>query len=333
MLNHYIMKEINTVLDNNYNCLLIAPTGWGKTTLLLDLIRDSNKKWVYLSPLRALCDEFALRAKSIDSSFCPRSKKELREIEKFKLMTLTPELCSDDLIFDKDIVWVFDEFHLFYYWGESFRRTIVDLYEVIKKFERSCLLLSATISDEVFTYWKRDNLKSLCINLGNQRIKKEPFKRIYMKDFFLSELECIQGKNPTLVFFKYRREVKKYEKELVDLGYKVVIGLGGESHLFNERISQIPDVEFILGTSALSHGVNLPKISNILITYKVKNLDMWTQMVGRAGRRGEEFKLYTKDHFRLTWLQVIKTLINSYIEEKVLKIKSIINELRRFNYS
>lgn len=328
------MKELNDILDADYSCMLIAPTGWGKTTLLIDLIQKSDKKWVYLSPLRALCDEFSQRAIVIEDSHCPKTQKDLLKVDKdFKLITITPELCSDELIFEEDVIWVFDEFHLFYYWGESFRRKIIDLFEVLVSFNRKYLLLSATVDDEVFKYWSEFNHDKICINLGNQMIKKEPLKRYYYQDEFSRQLSFIKGENPTLVFFKYRKEVKSAEVYLKALGFKVVSGLGGESHLFNQRIKDNPDVDFILGTSALSHGVNLPKISNILLTFKIGNLDMWTQMVGRAGRRGENFRLYTKDHYRLNGLQLIKTLINSYLKKYKLRIQSGIDELRRFDYS
>lgn len=327
------MKELNNIFENNYSCLLIAPTGWGKTTLLIDLISESNKQWVYLSPLRALCDEFSERAKVIPKSYCPKSSKELLKIDsEFKLITITPELCSDELIFKEDVIWVFDEFHLFYYWGESFRRKIIDLFEVLVHFKREYLLLSATVDEEVFNYWKSFSHNKICINLGNQMIKKEPRCRYYFQDKFLENISYIKSENPTLIFCKFRSEVKSIESKLRDVGYNVVSGLGGESHLFNQRIKDCPKVDFIIGTSALSHGVNLPKISNVILTYKINNLDMWTQMVGRAGRRGENFSLYTKDHYRLNWVQVIKSFIGSYIKLKLLEIKRELDLLSRFRY-
>jgi superfamily II DNA or RNA helicase len=39
------MQEINTLLNYNSNVLLIAPTGWGKTTLLIDLVSKSPCRW------------------------------------------------------------------------------------------------------------------------------------------------------------------------------------------------------------------------------------------------------------------------------------------------
>jgi len=328
------VQEVNQILEADHDCLLIAPTGWGKTTLLLDLVQSSKRKWVYLSPLRALCDEFYNRALSIEGTHCPRSSKELASIsDSYKLLVLTPELCSDDLIFDENIIWVFDEFHLFYYWGESFRRRIIDLYETLSCFNRRLLLLSATVDESVMNYWRGSGSLKVLINLGNQQIKKEPLKRYFYINNFIENVNFIKGENPTLVFFKYRSQVLSTQKKLENLGFCVVSGLGGESHLFNQRLKDNPKVDFILGTCALSHGVNLPKISNIILSYRVGNLDMWTQMVGRAGRRGEEFRLYTRDFYRLNGLQLLMTLINSYLKDQKLKIISLINEFRRFNYT
>ncbi|MCT4642089.1 MAG: helicase-related protein [Bacteriovoracaceae bacterium] len=329
------MEQINTFLDQGHNTLLIAPTGWGKTTLLLDLVRKSSKRWVYLSPLRALCDEFYLRSVKIKNSFMPRSQKELRNLYahiEFKLLTLTPELCIDELLFDEDIIWVFDEFHLFYYWGESFRHKILEIYECLSFLERRLLLLSATVSDDIVNKWQNSRGKKVLINLGNHKIKKRP-DRIYFSSKLEGYYPFLKRQYATLIFFKYRTQVLEYEKILNEYGFSVVTCLGGESHLFNQKIAAKDKVDFILGTSALSHGVNLPKISVVIISYKVSNLDMWIQMSGRAGRRGESFNLYTQDNFKLSRLQICQKWILSKFKMMQLYSKSFIDELRRFNYS
>jgi superfamily II DNA or RNA helicase len=60
----------------------------------------------------------------------------------------------------------------------------------------------------------------------------------------------------------------------------------------SERLKSQPNPDFIISTTVLSHGVNLPKIEKLFFTYKVENPDLWIQMVARGGRKGEEFQVF-----------------------------------------
>jgi superfamily II DNA or RNA helicase len=59
-----------------------------------------------------------------------------------------------------------------------------------------------------------------------------------------------------------------------------------------ERLKAHPHPDYIISTTVLSHGVNLPDISKIYFLYVVENLDFWIQMTARGGRRGERYQVF-----------------------------------------
>ena len=53
-------------------------------------------------------------------------------------------------------------------------------------------------------------------------------------------------------------------------------------------------LRLIVSTEVLSHGVNLPQIGFVVISYRPVNKEMWFQMVGRGGRFGSDYFLLTQ---------------------------------------
>ncbi len=340
------MNEINTLLNYNSNVLLIAPTGWGKTTLLLDLVSKSPKRWLYLAPLRALANEFYLRSsKKIKGTILVKHHKEIKEIINssidFKLLIITPELLNLEYLekLSVNTTVVFDEIHLFYYWGKSFRPRLIESYEDVMALKIPSLSLSATMSDELLQKWnddsKRNYEKNFVINLNNHELKKNPRRILkvysFFKDDLLANIYSLPTKNSKLIFCAYRNEVMALKKKIRSLGYSAVSCVGGETLQFQLELADCPKPDFIIATTAISHGVNLPKISIVYISYKVKNYDFWVQMVGRAGRRGESFTVYSMDKYRISKKdQYLSILYLLFIK---LKNKMIPYEFRRYTYS
>jgi superfamily II DNA helicase RecQ len=336
------MKEIGTLLENRANILFIAPTGWGKTTLLLDLINGSPKSWIYLAPLRALANEFYTRVSKIKQVYLVKSYKEAKEIFEsgieFKLLVITPELLTADHLIKlpADSIFVFDEIHLFSYWGDTFRPRLRESFEDVMALEFSTLCLTATMDEALLERWKQESALSsennYIINLKNHSLKKDPKRRRFISKYFkpqlLNELKSTKCEHATLVFCKFRQEVKRLKTELIEDGFSVLSCVGGEASQFSLELLDNSTPDFILCTSTLSHGVNLPLISRVYISYKIDNYDFWIQMIGRAGRREEEFNVYTHDHKFLSK----KELSLSLLYLLFIKIKNMIYpyELRRY---
>lgn len=299
------MQEIQTLLEQDSSVLFLAPTGWGKTTLLLELAKNTHKSIVYLSPLRALANEFHLRCLQEGlRAFAPSSRRELAECLQngleFKLWVLTAELLYEKAIEEllEGKILVFDEFHLFYYWGKDFRPALMEVFELSCVTSQTTLLLTATASVEVIEFWKERTQmqEQFLINLGNQRIKKEPKNFFWTpkKEWAIKYLE-IARPGTKLVFCRYRAEAKELAKEFKAKGHRTLSCVSGEIEEFQDGLAKMERPDYIFCTSTLSHGVNLPEISTLIILYRVNNLDLWLQMAGRAGRKGEDFDLISAD--------------------------------------
>lgn len=301
--------------------ILIAPPAWGKTQLLKKVFRDQGR-FLFVSPLRALANEFSSNLLDEFTVLNIEKMSDWKKNDSQKIVITTPELLKDSSMIDDQFTLIFDEFHLYFYWGMSFReemwRALVDLCSL----NRKIIGLTATLSNE--------NLKTMqeqfvayeyqvtILNLGNQKLKNTPQEICYLPmgaknswTYFLQESE-----NCVLIFCQYRKQVLELENKLQKNGLRVISCIGGGASEFSVKLKKIPCPQFILSTTVLSHGVNLPVIEQIIFTYPVKNFDFWIQMVGRGGRRGEKYKVITYDHFFANrWLKLISffTLLKAYI--------------------
>lgn len=320
-------------IENSFN-LLLAPPGWGKTRLLLNLYGNQFNKIIFISPLRALAEEFS---KAIGKSvlFVNKASERAELYKKFAskssccCLVTTPELIDSsfyDLIKvqDKTLV-VMDEFHLFYYWGTTFRPVLFESFMGVAASASHVLALSATFGNDMRDAFCKDisatTLDCHIINLGNQRLKNNPKIISHYNNWgpwpkllryrFISSVKRRKG---TILFFcKYRAEVDFWvsylkKKKIYALGCK-----GGEVQDFITKIDYDNPPDCIIATSTLSHGVNLPQIREIFIGYKTNNKDFWIQIVGRGGRRGESFRVHTLDPFNVTKLKFIKSTLISLL--------------------
>jgi late competence protein required for DNA uptake (superfamily II DNA/RNA helicase) len=268
--------------------LLTSPPASGKTYWINSFNESlGDQKLLVISPLRALAEECKLKWGESIAVMTPEEW----------LIKKTP--------FD---VIVFDEFHLFFYWGDSFRPMMWEAFFEISQNAKLTILLTATVSQEM----KREVQLFAChfdsltwIDHGNQKLRFEPTKYIKAPTtlWLLKQIESEkQNSGVKLIFCKYREEVFKLEKQLKLLGHHCISCVGGESKDMAKKLSKIPDPDFIICTTVLSHGVNLPKIKRIYFLYKIHNLDFWIQMVARGGRRGEDFEVFSLESpVELNW--------------------------------
>lgn len=302
------MVELLTNLQSEQALLITAPPGWGKTYKLLDAISISKRKTIFIFPLRALCDEVFFSAEEFGINCCNcRSLRDFKDIEWdcIDLVLTTPECLDSNYLecLPREVVIIFDECHLIYYWGETFRQKLIDTFLDCMITSLPLIFLSATMSDKLIAKLKADvtfNYPDFTqINLGNQELKNLPSK-IYFYPKVLGKLLNKEVRTPssrgvTLVFCEFRDEVSDLRLELEDLGYSVLSCVGGEAGQFMVDLQHSATPEYIVATSVVSHGVNLPRISRIIFTYEVGNIDYYLQMVGRGGRDGSEFEIHTFD--------------------------------------
>lgn len=191
---------------------------------------------------------------------------------------------------------IFDEFHLLYYWGDSFRPVLWDVFITLSLEAELVIGLTATLSLEM-----RSDVEFLDAgfeeifwqDFGNQKLKNLPEKYLRLTQNYIENfLIHLPVKGTTLVFCEFREDVLDWEKKLKARGHKVWTCRGGEASAFGERVRKENSPDFIVCTTVLSHGVNLPAIERVFLMYPVENKDFWIQMVARGGRKGEAFQVF-----------------------------------------
>ncbi|MCK5073953.1 MAG: DEAD/DEAH box helicase [Bacteriovoracaceae bacterium] len=323
--------------------LMLAPPGWGKTSLLIELYKKSKFKIIYLSPLRALAEEFYDRLTGIFDSrvmmlrhFNERKKTlEIFTQNEKAMMITTPELLDDGFLQGiknglGKIAVVFDEFHLFYYWGETFRLQLWEVAMMVANNNLSVLGLTATMDEQLLKKWETDFLLGMerlfVLDYGNQRLMNLPGKNVVypfectklLRKRFIYEL--LSEKKRTLLYFcRYREEVKQWIKFCEFRNIPALGCVGGEVCDFVEKLKKYPVPRCIFATSALSHGVNLPSLSSVFISYKVNSKDFLIQMAGRGGRSGENFNLFSMEH--------LNNESNGFLKKTVLFLKALIFDM------
>lgn len=261
--------------------ILTSPPASGKTYWISKLQEvEKTDQILVISPLRALADE-------------------CREKWGESILVMTPEEWITKKTF-RNVV-IFDEFHLFFYWGDTFRPVMWEVFFEISLFSTQTWLLTATLSESMkqeICFFTSQFDQILWLDHGNQILKFKPTRYLKAPDkkWIMSQIENeMPEKNVKLIFCQYREEVFAYARKLTKLGYSCLTCVGGESKFMAMKLKAHPSPDFIISTTVLSHGVNLPDIKTIYFLYEVSNLDFWIQMTARGGRRGQDYKVIALD--------------------------------------
>jgi superfamily II DNA or RNA helicase len=313
------MKSLMMLIKLGSRILFIAPPAWGKTRGLLELKREmSDYTFVFVSPLRALCDEFA-HSRCRENILWIKGPKDWDHTKKYSWIITTIDqlgIKHIEQLESKKVLYILDEFHLYYMW-ESFRSGMLYRYQELVLSAKPILFLTATMPAELLERWEDEmklNSEHFCaLDLGNMRLKNNPkqvtYYPLYLKWLYIVQIKKLINQCGThLIFCKYRNEVDEWlsyfrSKNICALGCK-----GGEASAFTQELLLCPNPKVIIATTVLSHGVNLPSLKNIIITYPVLDDSFLIQMVGRGGRKGETYRCFLMDKKRLS-IRVLFQLI------------------------
>ena len=275
--------------------LIYAPPGFGKTTGLMEVFEKTSLSLVFLSPLRAIAEEVLERA--LARGHCVQWGGKSAPDKKTFIASTFESFSSREFNADH-FLFVIDEFHLIYYWGDDFRPRLFETYYCLAAMGATLLALSATIMPSLFERVKQDALIAFdqfyYYDLGGGTLLYKPKYELNMKLFsraeqlkLLSLYLKFSGKR-ALVFCSRRQDVLKVRARLREEGLLCAHCLGGgvQDFLADTR-RQEPQV--IVATSVLSHGVNLGAIRLVCFLDPVENNDFYLQMLARGGRDGGGF--------------------------------------------
>lgn len=315
------MKLIPELFSPNLFTLMTAPVAKGKTKLIVNYYLENQVRVVFVSPLRALANEVYSKLKTEKGTYLLGGEVASDEVcinflqKKKAFLVTTMELLTEEFLDAVSesahiTIFVLDEFHLFYHWGESFRPVLHDRFLAILSSGSPVLGMTATMSDELEIKLSTDlayhNENWIRLDFGNHQLHRSP-KKIHcythmnpkvLNRAIWSELGTKNAKDVYLIFCSYRSEVDELVNRARRMGLRSLGCVGGEVDIFLKELERTEGkIDCIFSTTTLSHGVNLPEIKKVFINYEVKNYDFWLQMIGRGGRRGSEYEVYTCDSY------------------------------------
>ncbi len=295
---------------------------------------------IFVSPLRALANEVFQKLSATDKKIFLAGKgnsleetfTDFLQARKAFLVT-TMELLNEDFLEacseqHEKILFILDEFHLFYHWGAEFRPILHDRFLAILDTGSPVMGITATMSAELLERMQNDLTYHshywIHLDYGNHKLHREPKKIHYFHPMqpaffnraFWKELRVKEADEVYLLFCSYRSEVDELVERAKRQGMRALGCVGGEVEVFLKNLEECQGkVDVIISTTTLSHGVNLPEIKKVFINYEVKNYDFWLQMIGRGGRQGAEYEVYTFDSFHANKKDLLKNWMKSYLAD------------------
>jgi ATP-dependent DNA helicase RecQ len=290
--------------------LLMAPPAWGKTALIKNIYEKGDLNIIYISPLKALANEFYERMKYNISVYNLNSEINCSNwLDKRKsLLVATAEACGESLfqkIHNKNkVLFVLDEIHLFLEWGDSFRPYLKEIIFKIANSGHSVLALSATVDnyarDEIIHRFPLGFSNLFILDFGNNQLIKKPKRSFqflsFQRSFFYKQLlRDMNNNDPGVILFfcRTRYEVDRWQSYCHRHKISAIFCKGGEVSEFIKKYKNNSSPKIIFTTKALSHGVNLKNITSIYINYYVESCALFLQMVARGGREQQAFEVYS----------------------------------------
>ncbi|MCX6170541.1 MAG: ATP-dependent DNA helicase [Ignavibacteriales bacterium] len=307
-------KIINRLLTERKHCLVLMPTGAGKSICyqLPALMFEGGT--IVISPLIALMQDQvdALKKKNIPAEFinstvtAEQRKERLRKFVegKAKLLYVTPERFRKQEFIDalksaQISMLAVDEAHCISEWGHDFRpdySRIAEFRELLNN--PLTIALTATATPEV----QKDIISKLGLTKNEIKIFHEgierPNLRLETTDVY-DEKETLNAiykvldkyKGPGIIYFALIKKLEFYSQILGDKGYKHGIYHGKlepQQRKRTQREFLSGKQNLILATNAFGMGIDKPDIRFVIHAEVPSSIESYYQEIGRAGRDGED---------------------------------------------
>lgn len=303
---------INRLVKDKGHCLVLMPTGGGKSICYQVPALMFDGGTIVISPLIALMQDQvdALKKKNIPAEFInstvPPDKREQNlnafVTGKIKLLYVTPErfrkpkFVSEIKKTNVSLLAV-DETHCISEWGHDFRpdySRIAEFRQIINNPLTIALTATATpdVQEDIIEKLglSKDEIKIFHQGIQRPNLRLEAVDVIDEKetvDEILKVLNKYDGSG--IIYFALIKKLENYSRVLTDKGYQHGIyhgKLDAAKRKQTQRDFLSGKEKLILATNAFGMGIDKPDIRFVIHSELPSSIESYYQEIGRAGRDG-----------------------------------------------
>ncbi|MCP5061678.1 MAG: ATP-dependent DNA helicase RecQ [Ignavibacteriae bacterium] len=305
---------INDLVENNNHCIVLMPTGAGKSVCYQIPALMFDGRTIVISPLIALMQDQvdALKAKGIAGNFINSSVKPNQRTErledfvngKIKLLYVTPERFRKKEFVEKIelaniSLLAVDEAHCISEWGHDFRpdySRIAEFRELLGNPLTIALTATAT-SDVQKDIVSKLGLTNDQINMYHQGIQRPNLALactdVYDEDETMLQIKKIikRYNGSGIIYFSLIKKLERYSQLLESEGIQHSVYHGRLEQTKRKQIQRdflSGKQNLILATNAFGMGIDKPDIRFVIHAEVPSSIESYYQEIGRAGRDGKD---------------------------------------------
>ncbi|EMR04168.1 ATP-dependent DNA helicase recQ [Cesiribacter andamanensis AMV16] len=303
-----MQAEVVTAVGNRQDVLVLMPTGGGKSLCYQVPALHLPGIAVVISPLIALMQDqiSALKASGIAAGCLnsAQSWQEQVEVERqaaggqLKLLYVSPEKLQTPafmaLLRQLQIsLFAIDEAHCISFWGHDFRPEYTQLSLLKQQFPQVPIIALTATADKLT---RTDILQQL--RLQNPQVFVASFDRPNLSLTVLPAqqrmqriVEFLEARpfQPGIIYCLSRKACEALAQKLQDAGYRAEAYHAALPHQQRQRTQEAflrDDVQIVCATIAFGMGIDKSNVRWVLHYNLPKNIESYSQEIGRAGRDG-----------------------------------------------
>ena len=301
-----LQKEAMGCLHGRRDCILVLPTGGGKSLCYQAPAMAADGMAVVVSPLISLMKdqvdalvECGVSAMRLDSSMSPTEQQETIDSIRqgaVKLLYLSPERLLTEGFLNhlqktKIAYFAIDEAHCVSMWGHDFRpeyRQLCRLRDLFPDVTIAAYTATATqqVRDDIAVQLQLKQPETLVGSFDRPNLSYTVRPRTNIIRQVCSVLDRHKGESG-IIYCIRRKDVNDLYQQLMDKGYKVApyhAGMDAAQRKHNQDRFINEQVDIIVATIAFGMGIDKSNVRYVIHAGMPKSLEHYQQESGRAGR-------------------------------------------------